>query len=335
VDHDHRRSLPLLAAAVLILGAVSPGCRGKAAEEPAADAATLPPPPTLSPAERAARRERAIADAVQKAPQLNRGAAALLYADAERRGVPYGDVRDWSLLIANRGFPRLPAERLKELGDLFAKIYGPMPEADRTLVQAYVERLRRGDLGTDADERARVLLGGGITGLSEPSRTRLQALFEASIAAVLEDERQTASQAAEPPGTPSPRSRSEDWGTPAETTSEADDGGAEQARQRAREDEEHAREEQDKQSQAARYKQELASLEQSVRSAEESVHQAQQDLDRAKSVPLKERTLGSPEVAAAEQALESARERHREARNALDELMARMRQEGIPGNLLR
>lgn len=326
----------MLPAVALLAFASLAACRERPAQKQAPETAAIPPPPTVPPAERAKQREKAIADALQQAPQLNRAAAQMLLGDAERRGVPYGDVRDWSLLIANRGFGRLPSERLKELGDLFTRIYASMPEADRTLVMAYVERLRRGDLGTaDTDERARVLMSGGIGALPEAARGRLQALFEASIAAVLDDERQTASLAAESSGTPTPRPRREEWGNPVETTMETDDGGAEDARRRAREDNERAQEEDQKGSQAAQYKQELAYLEQSVRSAGDGVRAAQEELDKARSVPLKERALGSPEVAAADKNLESARERQREAQHALDELQARIRQQKIPPNLLR
>ena len=84
-----------------------------------------PEPPRATPDTRAAR-EAHVAEALARAPHLNRAAAALLAEGADRRHGAWGDPMDASLLEAARGFSRLDPADLKELGTLFGEVYGDM-----------------------------------------------------------------------------------------------------------------------------------------------------------------------------------------------------------------
>lgn len=318
----------LFAGGIALTHRVRPGAGApEASAGTAADERRAAPPD-----ERAAlrdKREKLVAEALRLAPQLNRAGAEMLVADAERRGVPYGDVRDWSLLLANRGFAQLDPEDVKELGALFDQVYSVFSPADRAMVMAYVERLRRGETGSVTDERPRLLLQEGIARLPGPAVSRLQALFEASIAATLQVEHVTARRkpiiaASEPPLAARSSQNTTRNEEAYNRTREAQEAQATQA------------EEQEMRARAEQYKWQLASAERSVRYAQAEVQSAQEGLDAIfREVRSWDRPLGDPRVTAAERRLQSAKERYQSAKDALDELETRIRRERIPPGLLR
>lgn len=302
-------------------------CLSACTRPPAETAVSQEPPRPIAARPQVARETR-VEEALSRAPHLSRAAAEMLADAAERRGGIWGDPVDASLVEANRGFARLAPNDLTELGALFGEAYGTLSPADRAVVEAYVERVRRGD-ATDADAPARTLLGQGVKALPEARRARMQALLESSIRTAYESERRTALAAQNTPAPAPPVTAPPAWarydrdGTtyhrPANepATSSRDD---EEAQLRAK---------------GQQYKQQLESLTSSVRWAERSVESARKSIDSARRTPLNKRPMGDPAVSAAEQQLRDAEESLRQAQNALDDLHTQIRRERIPYSYLQ
>jgi hypothetical protein len=283
-----------------------------------------PRAPVVSRVSREARDAR-VEQALARSPLLNRAAAELLVENAESRGGIWGDPVDASLIEANRGFSRLSPAELSELGALFGEAYGSLSAADRAAVEAYVERVRRGD-ASDGDERARVLLTQAVKALAEARRVRLQALVESALRGAVESERRTALSARETPLPPAPATRPPAW-----ASREAQGGAYHRPVQRAEDPpSDHESEDARLRALGQAYKAELDRLEEDVRYAERNVQSAQRSVAQARETPLNLRPLGDPDVTAAEQRLADAREGLQRARNALDDLHTRIRRERIP-----
>jgi hypothetical protein len=264
-----------------------------------------------------------VGEALAAAPLLSRAAAEMLADAAERRGGIWGDPMDASLVEANRGFSRLAPADLSELGGLFGEAYATLSATDRSAVEGYVERVRRGD-ATHADAPARRLLAQGVKALPEARRARLQALLESAIRAGFESERRTALAAQATPAPAPPLTAPPAWAR--------HDGDSGSYHRPAREPAASSRDEEEERRRALgqQYKRQLESLTTNVRWAERSVESARKSIDTLRQTPLSKRPLGDPDVAAAEQRLRDAEESLRQAHNALDDLHTQIRRERIP-----
>lgn len=313
-------------------GALVVVCLGCARERPPEE--TYVPVTTAPRAVRsAASREAEITKALARAPQLNRATAELLLDDVDRRESTWGDAADVSLVASSHGFAQMSPDELRELVGLFDQVFGSFSPADRTRVEGYVERVRRGD-ATAADEQARTLLAQGVNALPPARRERLQALLETAVRAALDSQRRTSLTARMPTPPPTPYRPPQPWDTAQNAPKQND---AYFRQQRETESALAKAESEDAQMRAAgaQYGAQLAQLEEQVRYAERGVESARQGLARAKDVPLKNRTLADESVVAAERQVAEAEESLRQARNRLDDLETRVRRERIPQSYLQ
>src|SRR5262249_13925400 len=73
-----------------------------------------------------------------------------------------------------------------ELGEIYAQVYGPIPEDERVRLARYVQQVRQGvPVSGDEAQAARQLLRQGIDSLPEEARARLQALNDKAFRAGL------------------------------------------------------------------------------------------------------------------------------------------------------
>jgi hypothetical protein len=275
-----------------------------------------------------------LARMLEQAPHLNRQSAELLIGDARRHGVPIGDLGEDGLIMASAGFGRLPEEQARELGALFDQVYAPMPEASRAVVEAYLQRLRRGDAATtELDRRARDLLRAGISRLPDPSRQRLQVLIGVAIRETMTARRETTKErlmassrsapaVPEPPvWTPSTHYRMSDAPQSCARCSPSPDPDAEERRLRQR---------------AESYKEQLESLEASVKAAEDQLEWARKGYEDARQTRMTAylNDDGSRARDEAQRRIKTAEENVARARNAVVDLERKAYKEGIlPGYL--
>jgi hypothetical protein len=276
-----------------------------------------------------------LARMLEQAPHLNRQSADLLIGDAQRHGLPIGDLGEDGLIMASAGFGRLSEEQGRELGALFDQVYAPMPEASRAVVEAYVQRLRRGDTAmTNADRRARELLRDGISRLPEPARQRLQVLIGMAIRETLIARRETtrerlvASRSGPAPAAPEPPI----W-TPSTHYRMSD---APQSCARCPPSPDPDREERRLRQRAESYKQQLEGLEASVKAAEAELEYARKGYEDARQTRMTPylNDSGSRARDDAQRRIKAAEENVARARNAVVDLERKAYSEGIlPGYL--
>ena len=322
----------LFAAGLLALSCLaSASCRNEAREIERAAV----PSPAAQPVETFATPDPAtLARMLEQAPHMNREGAELLLGDARRRRAPIGDLGEDGLIMASAGFGRLSEDQARELGGLFDQVYAPMPEASRAVVEAYLQRLRRGDAAmTEADRRARELLQASISRLPDPSRQRLQTLITVSIRETMAARRETAKErlvastrtapaVPEPPvWTPTVNYRMSDTPQTCARCSPSPDPDAEERRLRRR---------------AESYKSQLEGLEASVKYAEQELESARRGYDEAtktRMTPYLDDS-GSRARDEAQRRIRAAEENLNRARNAVVDLERKAYSEGIlPGYL--
>jgi hypothetical protein len=88
--------------------------------------------------------------------------------------------------VVSQGLYTLRSAETQELGEIYAQVYGPIPEVDRVRLGRYVQQVRQGvPVAGDEAQAARQLLRQGIDSLPDEARARLQALNDKAFRAGL------------------------------------------------------------------------------------------------------------------------------------------------------
>jgi hypothetical protein len=324
---------PGACVAGVLLGVLSISCRDGARVPHQSGAPPSPVAQSAGVSKTSSPEPEALDRILEQAPHLNRQSAELLLSDARRRRVPIGDLGEGGLILASAGFGRLPEPQLRELGQIFDEVYAPMTADARSVVEAYLERLRRGDAAmSDGDRRARELLRDGISRLPQGSRLRLQTLFAAAIQEAFAARRQTARARRETPGSAS-ASIPEAWNPSVHyRMSDSQDGAVRRSPSPPSADEEERR----LRSKAEAYKSQLVGLEAAVKSAESELEWARKSYEAARQTPMTVHLddPGSKARDDAQSRIQAAEENLRRARNAVVDLEREAQREGIlPGYL--
>jgi GYF domain 2 len=135
----------------------------------------------------AAARIRASADAVSAAiPELSRASVEALVEDRLAAGQPTEDLPQASIRVVSRGLRALASQESQEMGQIYAQVYKPLKEKERTRLAAWLSEVRSGAAVPPEEGQAmRQVLSDGILALPEDIRGRLQALNEKAVAAAL------------------------------------------------------------------------------------------------------------------------------------------------------
>ena len=131
-------------------------------------------------------RVKAAADAMQaEVPELSRASLELILRDRLGSGGTAEEAADVSVRAVSQGLPALTREEASELQQIYARVYDPMPEADRQRLAAWLRELRAGRKAAAADEAValRQMLKDALVAQPEEARQRLQALNEKAIGA--------------------------------------------------------------------------------------------------------------------------------------------------------
>ena len=126
------------------------------------------------------------ADTVQgEVPELSRASLELILRDRLGNGGAAEEAADASVRAVSQGLPALTREEAQELQQIYGQVYGPIPEADRQRLAAWLRELRAGRKAAAPDEAQalRQMLKDALAALPEEARQRLQALNEKAIGA--------------------------------------------------------------------------------------------------------------------------------------------------------
>jgi hypothetical protein len=129
---------------------------------------------------------KAAADAIQaEVPELSRASLELILRDRLGSGGTAEEAADASVRAVSQGLPALTREEASELQQIYARVYDPMPEADRQRLAAWLRELRAGRKAAAPDEAValRQMLKDALVAQPEEARQRLQALNEKAIGA--------------------------------------------------------------------------------------------------------------------------------------------------------
>jgi hypothetical protein len=119
-----------------------------------------------------------------EAPELSPAAVRLMVEDRLSRGQPTADLPASALQLVSRGLGKLTAAERVELGQIYAQVWGPLPEDDRVRLAAYLGALRAGRaVPAEQAEPLRLLVKQGVLALPDEARARLQALNEQALRA--------------------------------------------------------------------------------------------------------------------------------------------------------
>ena len=157
------------------------GIGGAFVSEVHALARGIAPPGTLE-----SRVEEAVRQVAVEAPELSKTAVRLLVQVRMSSGQPTDDLPETSVRVVNRGLLALSTEESAEMGKIYAQVWGPLPEAERTRLARYLEQVRAGRvIAPEEAQPLRQLIKAGILSLPEDVQARLQTLNEKAIGAGL------------------------------------------------------------------------------------------------------------------------------------------------------
>jgi GYF domain 2 len=138
------------------------------------------------PSERSERVQQALDRTVREVPELSRGALEELVRERLSKGEGTDDLSTAALRVVSQGLYTLRSAETQELGEIYAQVYGPIPEEERVRLARYVQQVRQGvPVSGDEAQAARQLLRQGIDSLPEEARARLQALNDKAFRAGL------------------------------------------------------------------------------------------------------------------------------------------------------
>ena len=138
------------------------------------------------PSERSERVQQALDRTVREVPELSRGAVEELVRERLSKGEGTDDLSAAALRVVSQGLYTLRSAETQELGEIYAQVYGPIPEEERVRLARYVQQVRAGiPVAGDEAQAARQLLRQGIDSLPEEARARLQALNDKAFRAGL------------------------------------------------------------------------------------------------------------------------------------------------------
>jgi hypothetical protein len=138
------------------------------------------------PSERGERVQQALDRTVREVPELSRGAVEELVRERLSKGEGTDDLSAAALRVVSQGLYTLRAAETRELGEIYAQVYGPIPEEERVRLARYVQQVRAGvPVAEDEAQSARQLLRQGIDSLPEEARARLQVLNDKAFRAGL------------------------------------------------------------------------------------------------------------------------------------------------------
>ncbi len=138
------------------------------------------------PSERTERVQQSLDRTVREVPELSRGAVEELVRERLSKGEGTDDLSAAALRVVSQGLYTLRSAETQELGEIYAQVYGPIPEEERVRLARYVQMVRAGiPVGGDEAQAARQLLRQGIDSLPEEARARLQALNDKAFRAGL------------------------------------------------------------------------------------------------------------------------------------------------------
>jgi hypothetical protein len=134
--------------------------------------------------------ESAVAEATMRvgleSPELSRAAVRLLVQERMSGGQPTDDLPATSLQLVSRGLSALASAERAELGQLYAQVWGPLPEVDRRRLARYLDDVKAGrPVAAEDAQPLRQLIKEGVLALTEESRARLQSLNEKAVRAGL------------------------------------------------------------------------------------------------------------------------------------------------------
>ena len=118
-------------------------------------------------------------------PELSRASLELILRDRLGNGGSAEEAADASVRAVSQGIAALSREEARELQQIYAQVYDPMPEADRQRLAAWLRELRAGRKAAAPDEAQalRQMLKDALVALPDEARQRLQALNEKAIGA--------------------------------------------------------------------------------------------------------------------------------------------------------
>jgi hypothetical protein len=138
------------------------------------------------PSERGDRVQQALDRTVREVPELSRGAVEEMVRERLSKGEGTDDLSAAALRVVSQGLYTLRSAETQELGEIYAQVYGPIPEEERVRLARYVQQVRAGiPVPGDEAQAARQLLRQGIDSLPEEARARLQALNDKAFRAGL------------------------------------------------------------------------------------------------------------------------------------------------------
>src|SRR5262249_30054037 len=139
-----------------------------------------------APVERGARVQAALEHTVAEVPELSKGALEELVRERLSKGQGTDDLAAAALRVVSQGLYTLTSSERQEPGEVYAQVYGPIPEADRQRLARYVQQVRQGvPVPAEEAQAARALLRQGIDSLTDEARSRLQALNDKAFRAGL------------------------------------------------------------------------------------------------------------------------------------------------------
>jgi hypothetical protein len=130
-------------------------------------------------------RVRAAADALQvELPELSRASLELILRDRLGNGAVPEEAGDAAMRAASQGLAALTPDESRELQQVYALVYDPMPEADRQRLAAWQSAVRSSrPVAPEEAQALRTMLRDALLALPEDVRARLAILNEKAIAA--------------------------------------------------------------------------------------------------------------------------------------------------------
>ena len=128
--------------------------------------------------------KKSVEAVVAEVPHLSAPAAEQLMAETEARVLDPDQAFRRSLAALAKVLPSLTPAETRELTGLTTATYAGVPWTDRSRLDGYVERVRRGDSTRAEEDREMMrLMKAAETGLNPTRRLRLQAYYEKAIRA--------------------------------------------------------------------------------------------------------------------------------------------------------
>jgi hypothetical protein len=132
----------------------------------------------------AARLQSALVDVTMEVPQLTPAAAELLMGGSEAKVLDPDQAFRRSIEALSKALPGLSKQDSQELSQITSATYAALPPKERSVLAAYVARVRERQPTTAAqDKEASRIMKAAVLRLAPPRRTRLQAYYEEAIRA--------------------------------------------------------------------------------------------------------------------------------------------------------